>query len=362
MRVEQFDYALPPELIAQAPAAEREQARLLVVPPAGAPPAPVHATIAQLADHIAPGTLVVVNDTKVLPARILGTKEGSGGKAEVFLVRKVGDVEGREGHPNQRWRALARASKALRPGTRIVKGVLVVEFEGKADDGLFEVRLSTRDGSSIDDARASAGQVPLPPYIKREVLPEDEHRYQTVFARAEGAVAAPTAGLHLTQALMKELESRGCEIATCTLHVGLGTFQPVTVDDLDDHPMHSEYFEVSRALATSIARARERGAPVLAVGTTVVRALESAADPERPGHVRACAEETRILIQPGYTFRVVDRLLTNFHLPKSTLLALVCAFAGTARVLETYATAVKETYRFFSYGDAMLLDRSRAER
>ncbi len=360
MRVEQFDYALPPELIAQAPAPEREQARLLVVRPDGAPP--LHTSIAALAELVAPGTLVVVNDTKVLPARILGTKEGSGGKVEVFLVRKIADVENRAGEPSQRWRALARASKALRPGTRIVKGVLVIEFEGKAEDGLFEVLLCTRDGSPIDAARARAGQVPLPPYIKREVLPEDEHRYQTVFARAEGAVAAPTAGLHLTQALMKRLESRGCELATCTLHVGLGTFQPVTVDDLDDHPMHAEYFEVTRALVAAIARARERGGPVLAIGTTVVRALESASDPDRPGHVRACAEETRILIQPGYTFTVVDRLLTNFHLPKSTLLALVCAFAGTARVLDSYAQAVNETYRFFSYGDAMLLDRSRTPR
>jgi S-adenosylmethionine:tRNA ribosyltransferase-isomerase len=357
MRVDAFDYALPNELIAQAPAAEREQARLLVVPASGAPQ---HRSIADLAEQVTPGTLVVVNDTKVFPARILGTKEGTGGKAEVFLVRKLDDAVDDSGRATQRWRALARASKALRPGTRIVKDALVVEFEGKAEDGLFEVRLSTRDGSPVDEARTKAGQVPLPPYIKRDVRPEDVDRYQTVFARAEGAVAAPTAGLHLTPALMKRLESRGCEIATCTLHVGLGTFQPVTVDDLDDHPMHSEYFEVPRALATAIARAREREAPVLAVGTTVVRALESARDPERPGHVRACAEDTRILIQPGHTFSVVDRLLTNFHLPKSTLLALVCAFAGTERVLDAYATAVKERYRFFSYGDAMLLDRTGA--
>jgi S-adenosylmethionine:tRNA ribosyltransferase-isomerase len=357
MRVAHFDYALPPELIAQTPPPERDQARLLVVPPTAS--ALRHESIARLAEHIAPGTLVVVNDTKVFPARILGTKEGSGGKTEVFLVRKLGDVESGAGPASQRWRALARASKPLRPGTRIVKDALVIEFEGKGEDGLFEVHLSTRDGSPVDEARMRAGQVPLPPYIKREVRAEDEHRYQTVFARAEGAVAAPTAGLHLTEALLKQLESRGCEVATCTLHVGLGTFQPVTVDDLDEHPMHSEYFEVTRALSSSIARARERGAPVLAVGTTVVRALESAADPERSGHVRACAEETRILIQPGYTFRVIDRLLTNFHLPKSTLLALVCALAGTARVLDAYATAVKERYRFFSYGDAMLLDRSR---
>lgn len=354
MRVERFDYALPPELIAQAPTEDREQARLLVVPRRGALQ---HRVIADLAEHVAPGTLVVVNDTKVLPARILGTKEGTGGKTEVFLVRKLGDLTAEDGTPAERWRALARASKALRPGTRIVKDALVVDFEGKGEDGLFEVRLTTRDGSSIDEARRKAGQVPLPPYIKRDVRPEDAERYQTVFARAEGAVAAPTAGLHLTGALMKRLESRGCEVATCTLHVGLGTFQPVTVDDLDDHPMHAEYFEVTRPLAAAVARARERGAPVLAVGTTVVRALESAKDPDRPGHVRACAEETRILIQPGYAFTVVDRLLTNFHLPKSTLLALVSAFAGTDRVLEVYAEAVKERYRFFSYGDAMLLDR-----
>ena len=360
MRVDRFDYVLPAELIAQEPAAEREQARLLVVPPVSestSHPAPLHRRIADLAEHVAPGTLVVLNDTKVFPARILGTKEGSGGKSEVFLVRKLGDKDSGDGPGTQRWRALARASKALRPGTRIVKDALVIEFDGKGEDGLFEVRLSTRDGSPVDEARLKAGQVPLPPYIKRDVRPEDDERYQTVFARAEGAVAAPTAGLHLTKALLKRLESRGCEIATCTLHVGLGTFQPVTVDDLDDHPMHAEYFEVPRLLAAAVARARERKAPVLAIGTTVVRALESAHDPAHRGHVRACAEDTRILIQPGSSFNVVDRLLTNFHLPKSTLLAMVCAFAGTERVLDLYAAAVKAQYRFFSYGDAMILDR-----
>jgi S-adenosylmethionine:tRNA ribosyltransferase-isomerase len=353
MRVDRFDYALPPELIAQEPAARREDARLLVSRPASALQ---HASVGDLAEHVAPGTLVVVNDTKVMPARILGAKEGTLGKAEVFLVRRVSDPA-LDDVATQRWLCLARASKALRPGARIVKGALVVEFGGKSSDGLFEVQLSTRDGSAVDDARREAGQVPLPPYIKREVRAEDEERYQTVFARAEGAVAAPTAGLHLTQELLKHLESRRCEIATCTLHVGLGTFQPVTAEDLDDHPMHAEYFEVSRTLAGQVARARERGAPVLAVGTTVVRALESARDPSRPGHVRPSAEETRILIQPGYSFSVVDRLLTNFHLPKSTLLALVSAFAGRERVLSLYATAVAARYRFFSYGDAMLLDR-----
>jgi S-adenosylmethionine:tRNA ribosyltransferase-isomerase len=355
MRVARFDYELPPELIAQSPPAAREAARLMVL--AGDGGAPLHATIAQLDAHVAPGTLLVVNDTRVLRARILGVKEGTGGKTEIFLVRKVEELL--EGDRSvQRWRAMARASKGLRPGMRVVKGDLVIELEGRSDDGLFVVRIHARDGRPIDDALREAGQIPLPPYIKRDVASDDDERYQTVFARAEGAVAAPTAGLHLTHALLARLEARGCEIASCTLHVGLGTFQPVTVEDLDDHPMHTEYFEVPRATAAAIARARERGAPVLAVGTTVVRALESAKDEARPGHVRPCAEETKILVQPGYRFAVVDRLLTNFHLPQSTLLALVSAFAGTDRVLDAYRLAVRERYRFFSYGDAMLLDRA----
>lgn len=348
MRVERFAFDLPPELVAQEPSAERELARLLVVEAQSL----VQAQVAQLADYVPPGSLVVVNDTKVIRARILGTKEGTGGKAEIFLVRR--DVEG-EG---SRWRAMARASKPLRPGAVVVSGPLRAEVEGKANDGLFVVSLSSRDPAmTLDEALQVGARVPLPPYIKREATREDEERYQTVYARTPGAVAAPTAGLHLTQPLLHRLEARGCEIVPCTLHVGLGTFQPVAVDDLDDHVMHAEYFEVTRALAAAIGRARERKAPVLAVGTTVVRALESAADPEREGYVRPCAEETRILIQPGYRFRVVDRLLTNFHLPKSTLLALVCAFAGTDRVLDAYRRAVRERYRFYSYGDAMLLTR-----
>lgn len=359
MRVERFDFDLPPELIAQAPLAARDGARLLRLTngPDGVPEPLRHGGIVELPEAIEEGTLVVLNDTKVLRARIVGTKDGTGGRAEIFLVRKTADdVE--QGVHVERWHAMGRASKGLREGTRIVKGALVVAVDGKTEDGLFAVRLWTSDGSPLEAARMNAGQVPLPPYIKRDLRPEDEERYQTVFARVDGAVAAPTAGLHFTADLLKELASRGCEVETCTLHVGLGTFQPVTVDDLDDHPMHSEYFEVPRKLATAIARARERGKPVLAVGTTVVRSLESARDPERPGHVRPCAGETRLLIQPGYAFSVVDRLVTNFHLPRSTLLALVCAFGGTDRVLTAYRTAVRERYRFFSYGDAMLIDRA----
>ena len=361
MRVEAFDYDLPEELIAQEPAGEREGARLMIVGGAGA--ALAHSAIRELAERVEPGTLVVVNDTRVIPARILGTKEGTGGKAEIFLVRRLDEGERERGRESgQRWRVMARSSKGLRPGMRVTKGDLAVDVEARADDGLWDVKLTTTSGRAIDDAIAAAGQVPLPPYIRREPRADDAERYQTVFARVPGAVAAPTAGLHLDRALLDRLAARGCEVEACTLHVGLGTFQPVTVADLDDHPMHAERYEIPSRLADAIARARARGAKVLAVGTTVVRALESAHDPARPGHVRPGAAETRLLIQPGYRFGVVDRLLTNFHLPKSTLLALVCAFAGTARVLDAYRAAVRERYRFFSYGDAMLLDRDERER
>ncbi len=346
MRIDRFDFDLPSELIAQEPTARREAARLMLVNEQDV----AHTTVAALAEHLPSGCLVVVNDTKVIRARILGVKDGSGGKAEVFLVERTS-----EAHV---WRAMVRASKPVRPGTRIVSGALVASVEGRSDDGLFLVRLGSADPAlSVAEAVEAHAHVPLPPYIKREVTKDDEQRYQTVFAREPGAVAAPTAGLHLTHELLERIRQKGCEVAACTLHVGLGTFQPVTAEDLDDHAMHSEHFEVSPALALAVARARERNAPVIAIGTTVVRALESAADPARPGHVRPCTEHTRILIQPGYSFRVVDGLLTNFHLPKSTLLALVSAFAGTERILSAYRTAVSERYRFFSYGDAMLLRR-----
>jgi S-adenosylmethionine:tRNA ribosyltransferase-isomerase len=255
---------------------------------------------------------------------------------------------------------MGKASKALRFGTEIVVGPLRVRLLRRADDdGLLEVGLSTTNGMPVDDAIRETGHVPLPPYIKRDDEAQDRDRYQTVFARVDGAIAAPTAGLHLTRALLGRIAVKGCEIATVTLHVGLGTFQPVTVDDLDRHPMHAEGYEVSRSTQGAIARARDRGAPVVAIGTTVVRTLEAVADRDRDGRVQAGAGETRLLIQPGYHFRVVDVLLTNFHLPRSTLLALVCAFGGTKRVLAAYKTAVECGYRFFSYGDAMLLWRAR---
>ena len=370
MRRELFDFHLPPERIATRPSAARDGARLLVLDPA--PDTLEHGTIAELDARVAPGTLLIVNDTRVVPARLLGTKESSGGRVEIFLVRRLGEAsiaEGNRSIPAERWRAMGRSSKPLRPGARLAfrarasgsgadEGPVLLRAQVEqrsTDDGLLDVLLFTPDASSIDAALEAAGHMPLPPYLRRADEDSDRERYQTVFARVKGAVAAPTAGLHLSQALLDRLENKGVLRASITLHVGLGTFQPVTVEDLDDHPMHTEAYEIPEATALAIASARARGAPVLAIGTTVVRALESAADPDQPGGVRAGASETKILIQPGYSFAVVDQLLTNFHLPQSTLLALVSAFAGRERVLDAYRSAVENGYRFFSYGDAMLI-------
>jgi S-adenosylmethionine:tRNA ribosyltransferase-isomerase len=368
VRRELFDFDLPPERIATHPSAARDGARLLVLDPAH--DTLTHSTILELEARVAPGTLLVVNDTRVVPARLLGTKEGTGGRVEILLVRRLGEAsitEGNRSIPAERWRAMGRSSKPLRPGARLAfparaaaagagPTVLRAQIEQRStDDGLLDVLLFTPDASSIDAALEAAGHMPLPPYLHRADEDEDRERYQTVFARVKGAVAAPTAGLHLSQALLDRLENKGVQRVSVTLHVGLGTFQPVTADDLDDHPMHVEHYDVPEATAQAIESARSRGAPVLAIGTTVVRALESAADRARPGCVRAGSGETRILIQPGYDFAVVDQLLTNFHLPQSTLLALVSAFAGRERVLDAYRSAVENGYRFFSYGDAMLI-------
>jgi len=369
MRVDAFQYELDPARIAQHPTADREAARLMVLGPHAAD-GPSHATIGALADHVPEGSVVVVNDTRVLPARLLGTKRGTGGQAEIFLVRRV------EPSPDPAfssvWTAIGRASKGLREGTVIEIGALSAHVlrsrEGRGD--LLTVGLATRDGTSVEAAIRRYGLVPLPPYIRREGQrageagpqgEDDAARYQTVYARVDGAVAAPTAGLHLTEPLLARLRERGCTIAAVTLHVGLGTFQPVTAEDLDQHAMHEEWFCVPEQTASAIARARAAGRPVVAVGTTVVRALESACAPAtatataRDGVPAVTEGETKLLIQPGYRFRVVDILLTNLHLPGSTLLALVCAFGGIERVLSAYRTATREGYRFFSYGDAMLL-------
>jgi S-adenosylmethionine:tRNA ribosyltransferase-isomerase len=337
------------------------------VPPGDAPFE--HGLVGDLGSFVPERALVVVNDTRVLPARLLARKPDTGGRVEIFLVRHVGtrqiEIEDGDTLVAEVWRALGKATKALRFGSELrvasreSEDRLRVRLLGRSEaDGLLEVALWSPLGGSVTDAVRAVGHVPLPPYIKRDDDSDDMDRYQTIFARVDGAIAAPTAGLHLTTALLGRLAARDCELASVTLHVGLGTFQPVTVDDLDAHPMHTEQFRVSRTAADLIRNARETNRPVVAVGTTVVRALESAADLDHPGLVRATEGDTRLLIQPGYTFRVVDALVTNFHLPRSTLLAMVCAFAGRERVLGAYAEAVRERYRFFSYGDAMLLHRA----
>jgi S-adenosylmethionine:tRNA ribosyltransferase-isomerase len=347
VKIELLDYELPETAIAQRPAERREMARLLVVGDAGL----ADRVMADWPSLVRPGSLVVLNDTRVVKARLLGKKATTGGKAELLLVDRA------EGAPAETWRALGKGLRDL-VGQELVfgEGELVAVVEGTSVDGLFQVRLST-SLPSVDEALAAHGHVPIPPYIRRPDDSADVERYQTVYGRVPGAIAAPTAGLHITEPMLAELARRDVRVAHLTLHVGLGTFQPVAAADLDDHPMHAEWMKISEALAREVADARRRGAPVVAVGTTVVRALESAADPERPGLVVPTECETRMLIQPGYAFRVVDALLTNFHLPRSTLLALVSAFAGRERVLDAYREAVRRGYRFFSYGDATWIER-----
>jgi S-adenosylmethionine:tRNA ribosyltransferase-isomerase len=370
MRADALHYELPPELIAQRPTGERDGARMMFLPPGGESP-PEHRQVCDLPELLPRGALVIVNDTRVVPARLLGRKRDTGGRVEILLLRRAGTIKIDDTPDGVRtaetWRALGKASKPLKFGADVEvcprgsegsPALLFVRLLGRAaDDGLLEVALWTPPGHTVDEAVRACGRVPLPPYIKREDEAADADRYQTVYARHDGAVAAPTAGLHVTNAMLGRIAVRECDVASITLHVGLGTFQPVQVDDLDQHPMHAERLTVTQSTADAIVSARARGAPVFAIGTTTVRALESAADPDRKGHVRAMSDETRLLIQPGHDWRVVDGLLTNFHLPRSTLLALVCAFGGTERVLEAYRLAVRTRYRFFSYGDAMLLRR-----
>lgn len=370
MRVDLLDFELPEGRIAQEPPSTRDGGRLLVVDPGGTP-ALLDAMVADLADHLPKGALLVLNDTRVIPARLLARKPETGGKVEVFLVRKEGPgsyerpaADG--GDPivveGEIWRALGKSSKPLRFEQDLLVGEdLVVRILGRAeDDGLLRVLLAS--DRPIRDAVEELGQVPLPPYIKRPASLDDNERYQTVFARKDGAVAAPTAGLHLTEALLGRLTIAGFELATVTLHVGLGTFLPVQVEDLDDHPMHEELYEVSRATARAIAAAKAAGRPVIAVGTTSVRALESAARAAREQGldtpVAAGGGATRLLLQPGSELLVVDGMLTNFHLPRSTLLALVAAMVGVEGLRAAYAHAIEHGYRFYSYGDAMLVRRA----
>ncbi|MGB8933203.1 MAG: tRNA preQ1(34) S-adenosylmethionine ribosyltransferase-isomerase QueA [Anaeromyxobacteraceae bacterium] len=345
MRISDFDYVLPEELIAQAPIEPRDAARLLVVPAAG----PYgHRMIADLPELLAPGDLLVLNDTRVIPARLLGRKE-SGGKAELLLCEPLSGGLGR------RWRAMGQASKTIRAGARLLFDGLTAVVEAAEGEGFYVVLLD-REGPELEAALAHAGRLPLPPYIRRAPDEHDRERYQTVLARSPGSAAAPTAGLHFTAALLERLAAIGVERTTVTLHVGPGTFLPVRAERLDDHRMHGERYEVPEEAVAAVARTRARGGRVIAVGTTSARTLESAWRVDRlvPGEGR-----TELFIRPGHAFGVVDVLLTNFHLPRSTLLVLACALGGRERILGAYREAVDRRYRFFSYGDAMLIERAR---
>jgi S-adenosylmethionine:tRNA ribosyltransferase-isomerase len=340
--IDDFDFALPAELIAQFPAAERAASRLLVPEDA----AMRDGTFRDLPGLLAPGDLLVVNQTRVVKARLFGTKD-SGGKVELLIERVL--------EPRL---ALAhiRASHAPKPGARILlAGDAVVEVVEKRA-GLTLLRLLSP--GSVFDLMEAHGALPLPPYIEHPATSADEARYQTVYAREPGAVAAPTAGLHFDEGLFAVLEARGIARTALTLHVGAGTFQPVRVTNIAEHVMHSEWYEIPPATAEAIERTRAAGGRIVAVGTTTLRALESAARRAGPGQLLARgADDTSIFITPGFEFRVVDRLITNFHLPKSTLMMLVSAFAGHDLIRAAYAHAIAGRYRFFSYGDAMLLTR-----
>lgn len=349
MRTELLDYDLPPELIAQRPLAERDASRLLVLDRGDIS----HRLMCELPELLPEGALLVLNDTRVRRARIFGTRRQSGGRVELLMLGRRTELE--RGDGREVWQALGRASKPLRSGVIIDAGRLACEVLTRDADGTLLLAVSAP--VPVEEVLAAEGRVPIPPYLGREDDAEDVTRYQTVYAERVGSVAAPTAGLHLTPALFERIGARGIEVARLTLEVGLGTFKPIVAEDLADHVMHEERFGVGLELAERVAAARSRGAPVVAVGTTVVRALESAADPRRLGHVVPQSTSTRLLIQPGYAFQVVDALLTNFHQPKSTLLALVAAFAGYDQMRAAYAAAVTERYRFLSFGDAMWLPR-----
>jgi len=341
LTLDDFNFDLPPELIAQHPASERTASRLLHVNGETRH----DRQFAELPELIAAGDLLVFNDTRVIKARLLGRKE-SGGQIEVMIERVV---DARHAV------AQIRASKSPKPGSRIIlEEAITLTVSGRTgEQGEFFALELAGDGDLWALIEAH-GRLPLPPYIGHGAEADDETRYQTVFARNPGAVAAPTAGLHFDEAMLARLSECGVELAWLTLHVGAGTFQPVRAHNLAEHRMHAERFEIPQATVDAIARTRARGGRVIAVGTTSLRALEAAA---QGGELRAGAAETEIFITPGYAFRVVDRLITNFHLPKSTLLMLVSAFAGTTAIRSAYAHAVANHYRFFSYGDAMLLER-----
>jgi len=344
-----FDYELPHSLIASHPAPERDASRLLVVHRGR--DTFEHRTFRDIVDYIDAGDVLVLNETRVIPARLLGRRRG-GGEAEIVLLRPVHDGQLHGDNWPYEWHALVRPGAKLRTGRTVaIADELGVEVINVEPDGTRRVRLHT--ALPARTAIERYGRVPLPPYIEREPAPEDVERYQTVYARAEGSVAAPTAGLHFTPPLLAQLRAKGVEIATVVLHVGAGTFRPVEVEDPALHPMHEEWYEVNAEDADRINRRRAEGGRVWAVGTTVTRTLESVAGAD--GRIAAGSGWTRLFIRPGYQFRAVDALITNFHLPRSTLLMLVSAFAGYDRTRAAYAEAIARQYRFYSYGDAMAI-------
>lgn len=350
MRTDLFDYSLPEERIATRPPAERDGGRMCVVEEGGVR----HEWVRDFPEQLSAGDLVVLNETRVRQARLYCTRPtreaagvpgGAGGaRVEILFLHPVGE---------NRWAALGRANKPLRPGDEIHAGEVTLRIADRGADGTLIVETS----GDIEPVLLTHGQMPIPPYMQRTADEDDVTRYQTVFARELGSAAAPTAGLHVTEQSLARLQERGARVGRLTLHVGIGTFRPVSVEDLDAHPMHEETFSVSEELRDAIAETHARGGRVVAVGTTAVRALESAAVGAERGQVRACRESTRLLIQPGFEFRVVDALLTNFHQPKSTLLALVSALVGRDRLLAAYGEALERDYRFLSYGDAMWIPR-----
>jgi S-adenosylmethionine:tRNA ribosyltransferase-isomerase len=341
-----FDFPLPSELIAQSPLGERDRSRLLVLDRATGRLA--HHVFSDLPDLVDPADLLVLNDTRVVPARLIGRRVPSGGAVECLVLGRTG---------RDAWDALVHPGQKLKPGSRMrfESGSRALEGEvvGRSSFGRRTVRLWTTDGSGVEDAIDAIGHVPLPPYIKRPDTDADRARYQTVYGVARGSVAAPTAGLHFTEAILSALEARGVEIARLTLHVGYGTFKPVRVTRVEDHSMDPEEVVIDPPAAAAVNRALDAGRRVIAVGTTTTRALEGAA--RTTGRVLPMRGPIDLFIAPGFTFQVIGGLITNFHLPRSSLLMLVAAFAGRERTLEAYRVAVERRYRFYSYGDAMFI-------
>ena len=340
MDVKDFDYDLPEELIAQDPLEDRSSSRLMVLDKKTGEVS--HHIFKEIIKYLRPGDCLVLNNTKVIPARLYGVKEGTMAKIEILLLkRKQNDV----------WETLVKPGQKAKPGTKIIfgDGILTGEVIDVVDDGNRLIQFSY-DGI-FEEILDKLGQMPLPPYITHQL--KDKNRYQTVYAKYDGSAAAPTAGLHFTKELLNEVKEKGVDIAEVTLHVGLGTFRPVKVDNVLDHHMHSEFYMVSQEAADKINNAKKNGGRIISVGTTSTRTLESAADEN--GMLHECSGWTDIFIYPGYKFKVIDCLITNFHLPQSTLVMLVSALAGREHILSAYKKAVEEKYRFFSFGDAMFI-------